>query len=158
MATKFATKKSIPVTSTEQVASDPMTRYAEAHAGLMDAFNLPTGRRLIVASVVSLLSYGATFYWTLQAIEIVSVIAVAYTSSMFLGFMISLLGFVLAFYAGMKISYFVFKRVVAIDMSKLTATGKSIKDASTRRVSLVKGWFTKTDPREDIDGMCNTTA
>jgi hypothetical protein len=123
----------------------PQPEVHAAHTTSDTLFNLPTSRRVLVATLAGLLTYATSIYWSMAIVEWVAVGAVVMTGSGFLGFLVTVLAWFMAFVASLRLGYRVAKFVLAYEPSAYSEVAASIKDAAQRRVSLVRGWFKRSD-------------
>jgi hypothetical protein len=126
---------------------EAMKRHAASREELFDAVQIPSGTRLLVSAVAGLISYASTLWFAAPLIELAVVGALALTGIPFIGFLVYVLGLFAAvmasIYAGWKTMTF----VMSFDIDEARETGRALRDAAKRRVSLVRGWF----KRESVD-------
>lgn len=139
-ATQFAFKAS----TTE--AKAPRARRAAPKVEDRTVFaDLPSSRRVMVATITGLITYAGSAYWTMSCVELVSFAALTFSGSAFLSFMVWVLGLCIAIFASARLGYTVFKAIMDYEPGSFAAVGSSIKNSASRKVSLVRGWFVRGD-------------
>jgi len=149
MATKFATKKSIPAVDTTRIDERVATEYAEAvaqQAAVLSEAMLPQGKRLVLATLGWLVTYASAFYWGVQLVDIALIALATVSASAFLAYLVAFIGIVAAFFAAWLAAGKAFKFIVEFDVERMANIGRAIKDASVKRTSLVAGWFKRDEP------------
>jgi len=134
--------------STEDTGIDAQTAAAEDLAAARDRYleasNVPTGRRLLVATLSGLIASASSVYFAMPMIELATFAAVAFSGSAFLGFLIWFVGAVLAIWASVIGGAQVFSWVTSFNTEAALSAARDVKAASLRRVSLVRDWFKPT--------------
>jgi hypothetical protein len=154
MATKTSTKfasKPVATAAAQSVGSehDAHRIYAEATAKARDEYlgasNMPSQTRVLVSKVAQFLSFSTSIYWGVQATGLLVIVATAFTGSAFIGFCIALITSWLAISAAWETGVFIRELVLGFNTNTLADTGRDIRVAAARKVSLVKGWFKRDD-------------
>lgn len=141
---KAATKATIPTANSTTLNEDAMQRHVETEAEAA-ASALPTGKRMLVAVVASLVGYASSFYWSMIALDWLATVALAYTASNFIAFLIIVVGGVLAFIAAARLGYKIGMFVLGYKPGDMAKIGASLNEARRKRTSLVREWFTPSD-------------
>lgn len=141
---KAKVKATIPVGEANEV-NDPvaaaMRDYSEARATLFGAVEMPSGKRLLVSTVIGLVTYASTIWVAIPVVELIVAGAIALTGSAFLGFLALVIG---AFFAALAAAYGGFKAFswsMSFDFGAAAQTGRDLRDAAKKRVTLVRDWF-----------------
>lgn len=141
-----------PIVTDDVKAETPfeafMRRTADARDEFMASQNVPTATRTIVATIAHLLSLSVTLYWGIEATTALMAAAFLLTSSVFVTWVIGFMGLVLAFYAALQTGNAIGQFVLNFDYDRTAAIGRDLRVAAAKRISLVKGWFTRATPEE----------
>lgn len=171
MVTRTKTAAKTPVQQAAQTATGPVPAdkpiidstveeaqriYREAQAKLLDAIKLPSGTRLLVSTVVGILSYASAVWFVAPVIDVIVMSATAFTGSVFIGYLLAVLAWFLAGFAAAYLGYKAFSTAMSFDTGKAMAMAAEMRDASKRRVSQVRGWFARGAKSEDAEiiGAC----
>lgn len=130
--TKFAQKATV---NAQRAKVQPVVEAAFADSQTMDDVldSSITSRRLLIANIAWLVSFGATYYWTASVIAVLSAASVLFTGSMFIGWMISFIGGCIAIIGAWKFAKRVFAHVVEFDLG----SAQSVIDVQVSRVRSV---------------------
>jgi len=120
-----------------------MRRTAQLRDEFLATENVPTATRVVVASVSHLLALSVTLYWGIEAATAVMAAAMILTSSVFITWVVGFIGLVLALYAALQAGSAIGDIVLKFDTKRAAAVGHDLRVAAAKRISLVKGWFTK---------------
>ena len=140
-------KRTIPVGTATELNGHPYI------AGLMPAIEaaeeagipVPSGRRVLVATFAWFISFASSYYWGIQAIAWMIAVAATATTSQFLLFLVAFIGGVIAIFTAFTLAGSAFNAVLSFDVHSALAVGHDVRDAAKRRVSLVRGWFKRSD-------------
>lgn len=124
-----------PIRSTTEAAFD---RLNAAYQDVMASFALPTWKRTLVATVLSMLSAFGAGYLIGQVTGMLMIGALAVTGSSFLAWTVFVLGCVVAMYAGMKIAGKVATYVMTEQIDRDIASARDSVVNASRRVA---GWL-----------------
>lgn len=128
---------------------DPQVDEAmKSYAASMEAFKLPSGTRFIMSACAGILAYASTLWFGMPLLEWAIVGAVSLTGSAFLGWLVYVFGLVVLIASSVIAGVRAYHYIATFSVEDAAATGRNIRDAAKRRVSLVKGWF-KREPRLD---------
>jgi hypothetical protein len=131
----------------DPVIDEAQRAYNEAKDNLLS--KLPSGKRLLLSTIGALITYASTIWFAAPVIEILVVGAISLTGSAFLGFLVGVVGWFLAIWAGISAGCKAFGFLVSFDTDNIAKVGSDLRDASKRRVSLVRGWFARGAKSED---------
>lgn len=169
VASKFAAKptivaqraakakaKDVPVKG-DAVNEDAMRRYAESIAQAQDELlstaGVPSSTRLLCSAVAQFFTFAGVYYAGVQIVGVLTTAAIMFTGSSFIAFCVALLGCILLFkaawHAGIAASNF----ILSFEFDDVASLGASVKDAAVHRVSLVRGWFKKTNTEVQYDNV-----
>lgn len=112
-----------------------------AFAGLMAGFVMPSGMRMMAATVCGLLAYAGSIYWSAQALNYLAVAALLFTGSSFLVFAISIVGWFFAIVGAIRIGYKVGAFVLGFKTSDVTDSCEAVKASVTTRAGRLTNWF-----------------
>lgn len=130
---KATVKPSVATEHTEHL-------YAERLGAL-----LPSTRRVFVATFVAVLTSFGVGYIVGALTDLAMTAALVYTGSMFLSTCILIMGIVIAIMAGARIGSAAALFVLGYKPGTFADAGAVIRDASRRKISLVRDWFTPAD-------------
>ena len=154
-ATKPTATKTPRATRKAVVDVDAHTAYAERVAAAQDEYlssqHVPSGVRLVVGAVSRLLTFSVSIYWGLEATGLIMTAAIALTGSSFIAFVVGLTALLLAFSAAWQAGSVIGDFIIDFDWKRTAAVGRDLRVAAAKRVSLVKGWFKRTDVEDPID-------
>ena len=101
------------------------------------------GRRLILATVGWLLTYAASFYWGMYALDIAIAALITLTGAGFIAFLISFIGIVAVMISAWLTASAVFRYITEFSIGDLRSAAIEIKDAGARRSALIFNWFSR---------------
>lgn len=110
-----------------------------------DVIDIPSASRVFASTALGLGTYGASFYGTMGLVNLATTAAMTLTGVGFISFMVWFLGAVIAIVSSLRLGYFVASKVLGYQPGDLAGVGESISLAAASKVSLVRGWFTRSD-------------
>lgn len=128
--TKPAAKSKATVTG-EPLEPGTESAYFEQFANMFEQFKIPSGRRMLVSVVMNFLTAGLTMYVGFSITGMLLLGAAALTTSAFIGFMVSFMGFALSLYAGI---------ILGAKVGKYIALGQIDDDAKRARAWISNKW------------------
>lgn len=131
-----ATAKVKATVTEEQHTSDDeqletTSSYFEQMQSMFEQFKIPSGRRMLVSVIMNFLTAGVTMYAGFSLTGMLLMGAALLTSSAFIGFMISFMGFALSLYAGI---------ILGAKVGKYIALGQIDDDAKRARAWISNKW------------------
>ena len=129
----------------QSVKADIPTQHTEHLYTESLGITLPTPRRVFVATFVGILTAMAAGYAIGTLVDIVVVAALVYTTSTFLATCIWIVGIVLAIMAASRLGQAAAMFVLGYKPGAFADAGAVLRDASRRKVSLVRDWFKPVD-------------
>jgi hypothetical protein len=142
-ATKFAARPSTTQARATRRAAPQVETPQAAQFNDEPLFAIPSKARLLIATVAGLFAYAGSIYWSATAVGYLSIAAMLFTGSSFLGFVIAVMGWFFAIIGSLRIGWAVGKFVLTFEMDDITQLGASIKASAKSKTSLVRGWFTR---------------
>lgn len=136
-----ASRKVSPTETNKDAQRVYAERVAQAQDEFLAAHDVPSHKRMLVASVTQLLVFGTSFYWGIQATGWLMAASMIFTGSAFIAFLVALVGAVLTFKAAWNAGFSAATLITEFDFNDLANTGRAIKESATKRVSLVRDWF-----------------
>ncbi len=128
---------------------DPAVDEAmKSYASAME-FKLPSGTRFLMSACAGILAYASTLWFGMPLVEWAIVGAVSLTGSAFLGWLVYVFGLVVLIASSVIAGVRAYHYIATFSIDDAAATGRNIRDAAKRKVSLVKGWFKRSDPADD---------
>ena len=126
-------------------------RIAQANDDLLASYNVPSKMRIAVAAITRLLAFSVSMYWGLEAASLLMVAAVSLTASAFITWVVAFMAMVLAFYAAWQTAAAIGQFVLDFKVENIRDTGRDLRIAAAKRVSLVKGWFRKPEVELELE-------
>mgnify|MGYP000222808106 CR=1 FL=1 len=146
--TKFATKSTVAAqpAAHSSVLDEALKRYTSAADDLLVACNAPSLGRLVVATIIGLLTYSTACYAVaLPLIGWVAAAAITMTGSAFISFLATMLsGFALGGAAG-YLGYRVYQFVVDFDTTRAQQLGRQLRSNATSKTAMVRAWFNRNE-------------
>jgi hypothetical protein len=115
--------------------------------------SLPSAKRFVLGTVVGLLTYATSVWFAMPLVEIAVIAVLNFTGFAFLSYLVYVLGLFFVFLTSMVAGFQAYQWVVGFDTTRAKATAKQLSDASKRRVSAVRGWFTRSDDKVQYDNV-----
>lgn len=109
-------------------ASDSTDAYEQFRAAADNYFQaegLGDWRRELINITLGLVGYGASFYFTMQLVNVIAAAAISLTGVGFISFMISFLGLIIAFMAAYQAGMAVYQVASKFDVIQLAASARS---------------------------------
>lgn len=150
MATARSPKSTVKPTLTEEQVRANNAEALKRMAASLDE-DIPVapeffGKRVLIASVAWLLTYATSFYWGYNVALWLTAATYLLTTSMFLAYLVAFVMAVAAFIGAFTAAGTVGKFILTFDTAKAVDTGRDLRIAAARKVSLVRGWFTPAAP------------
>ena len=112
----------------------------------MLSFTMPSGARLLIATVCGLLAYAGSLYWCVNALNYLALAVMLFTGSAFITFAISVVGWFFAIVGALRIGYKVAGLVLGFKTSDVTDSCEAVKTAVTSRAGRLTNWFKSSKP------------
>lgn len=148
---KFTAKaKTTVVQPAEQVTAEPpkTTRFAALQQEFEElGIKLPSSTRTLISLVATFLTSFTTSYIGFSVVAWLSTAALVYSGSAFLGLLVLVVGYIVTGLVVFKASLAVGNFVLGFEFDDVRSAAASVQDAAQRRVSLVRGWFTRSSER-----------
>ncbi len=144
MATRSPKSTVKPTLTEEQVRVNNAEAMARMSASF-DAEDIASpffGKRVLIASVAWLLTYATSFYWGYNVALWLTAATYLLTTSVFLAYLVAFVMAVAAFISALIAAGHVGKFILTFDTAKAVDTGRDLRIAAARKVSLVRSWFT----------------
>lgn len=145
MATARSPKSTVKPTLTEEQVRANNAEAMERLSAAFDAEDVASpffGKRVLIASVAWLLTYATSFYWGYNVALWLAAATYLLTTSVFLAYIVAFLASVVALIGAFTAAGTVGKFILTFDTAKAVDTGRDLRIAAARKVSLVRGWFT----------------
>lgn len=145
---KFTTKSAPQAKS--RLAEDVQAAYVEPEPepllsplnGMFELFGaLPSKKRMLCATIAYFATYVVGVHYAMALVEIVTLAAFMLTSSTFLALLLWAIGAVLVVWGAAVAGWAAAKFVLDFDAQRVADIGRDLREASARKVSLVRGWF-----------------
>jgi Zn-dependent protease with chaperone function len=126
----------------DPVVDEAVREFAET----LDAtIPLPSGTRLLISTIAGVVGYGTTIYMVTPVVVWLAGAAMALTGWMFLSYVIGLVAWAIGVFFSLYVGMKAFSTTFDVDFDRVASTGRTLREAAKRRVSLVRGWFKRSD-------------
>lgn len=127
-------KPTVDTTAADEAQRVYTERMAFATNEYVTKSGVPSGRRVLLATFIGMISGASAMYWSISLIEFAAFGAIALTGSSFLAFLIALVGLVLAVWSAMSVALKTFMFTVEYDHAEA-------KRMASNTARTVRGWF-----------------
>lgn len=153
MATRSPKSTVKPTLTEEQVRANNAEAMARMAASLDEDIPVAPeffGKRTLIASVAWLFTYATSFYWGYNVALWLAAATYLLTTSVFLAYIVAFLASVVALIGAFTAAGTVGKFILTFDTAKAVDTGRDLRVAAARKVSLVRSWFTPASTETSV--------